>query len=61
MPRDSEINPAESRRLAWKNYSERQFDKWVKWSFNVNGKVKYKDILKMREKYKIDGEKRGWI
>jgi hypothetical protein len=61
MPRDSEINPAESRRLAWKNYAERQLDKWVKWSFNVNGKVKYKDILKMREKYKIDGETRGWI
>ena len=61
MPRDSEINPGEQRRLAWKNYAERQFDKWVKWSFNVNGKVKYKDILKMREKYKIDGEKRGWI
>ena len=61
MPRDSEINTGEQRRLAWKNYAERQFDKWVKWSFNVNGKVKYKDILKMREKYKIDGEKRGWI
>jgi len=55
MPRDSEINHRESRRLALKNYAERQFDKWVKWSFTVNGKVKYKDILKMREKYKIDG------
>jgi len=55
MRQDSSVNPAESRRLAWKNYAERQFDKWVKWSFNVNGKVKYKDILKRREKYKIDG------
>jgi hypothetical protein len=61
MRQDSSANPGEQRRLAWKNYAERQFDKWVKWSFNVNGKVKYKDILKMREKYKIDGEKRGWI
>lgn len=55
MRQDSSVNPGEQRRLAWKNYAERQFDKWVKWSFNVNGKVKYKDILKMREKYKIDG------
>lgn len=61
MRQDSSVNPGEQRRLAWKNYAERQFDKWVKWSFNVNGKVKYKDILKMQEKYKIDGEKRGWI
>jgi len=55
MQQDSTANHRESRRLALKNYAERQFDKWVKWSFNVNGKVKYKDILKMREKYKIDG------
>ena len=54
MRQDSSVNPGEQRRLAWKRYAEAQFDKWVKWSFNVKGKVKYQDVLKMREKYKID-------
>jgi len=61
MRQDSTVNPGESRRLAWKKYAEDQFDKWVNWSFNVKGKVKYQDVLKMREKYKVNGEKRNWI
>lgn len=61
MRQNNPIDTGEQRRLAWKNYAERQFDKWVKWSFEIRGEVRYKDILKMQEKYKVYGEKRKWI
>ena len=35
----------EEKRLARKKYAERQFDKWIRWSFEIKGRIKYKDIL----------------
>jgi hypothetical protein len=53
MRPDSEANTSEEKRLARKRYAERQFDKWVKWSFDVKGKIKYKDLIKMQEELNI--------
>ena len=44
MLRDSENNPREEKKLARKKYAERQFDKWIRWSFEIKGIIKYKDI-----------------
>ena len=42
-----------NKHLARKGYAERQFDKWVKWSINANGVVKYKDVLERQELYGV--------
>lgn len=53
MFKDNRINFKEEKRLARQNYAERQFDKWIKWSFEIKGKIKYKDILKMQKELNL--------
>jgi hypothetical protein len=53
MRHDNTINPGEEKRLARQKYAERQFDKWIKWSFEIRGKIKYKDIIEMQEQLNI--------
>ena len=42
-----------SKQIARDKYAERQIDKFVKWSWNMRGKVKYKDIVKLHEEHNI--------
>ena len=58
MRRDSKPNPFEAKRIARQKYAERQIDKFVKWSWDIRGKIKYKDIIKLHNEYKI--ECYGW-
>jgi plasmid rolling circle replication initiator protein Rep len=53
MSRDRKINPFEAKRIARQKYAERQIDKFVKWSWEIKGKVKYKDIVKLQNKYEM--------
>lgn len=54
MPKDSRIDFKEEKRLARQKYAERQFDKWAKWSIEVKGKIKYKDVLYMQKELNIN-------
>ena len=54
MPRDSKANPFEAKRIARQKYAERQIDKFVEWSWSVRGKVKYKELVKLMDKYNIE-------
>ena len=53
MSRDRKINPFEAKRIARQKYAERQIDKFVKWSWKIKGKVRYKDIVKLQDKYEM--------
>ena len=53
MSRDRKINPFEAKRIARQKYAERQIDKFVKWSWEVKNKVKYKDIIELQTQYNI--------
>ena len=53
MRRDNKHNPFEEKRLARQKYAERQIDKFVKWSWDVRGKVKYKELVELQEQYGI--------
>ena len=53
MRRDSKVNPFEAKKLARQKYAERQIDKFVKWSWEVRGKVKYKELVEVMDKYNI--------
>ena len=59
MRRDNKYNPFEKKRLARQKYAERQIDKFVKWSWEVRGKVKYKELVEIMDRYniKVDGGK----
>ena len=45
MRRNRELNSWEKKDLARRKYAERQIDKWVKWSWEQRGRVKYKELV----------------
>ena len=53
MRRDSSNNPFEAKRIARQKYAERQIDKFVKWSWEVRGKIKYKELKELMDRYNI--------
>ena len=53
MRRDSKINPFEAKQIARRQYADRQIDKFVKWSWDIKGKVKSKDIEQLHKRYNI--------
>ena len=53
MRRDDKRNPFEEKRLARQKYAERQIDKFVKWSWEARGKVKYKELGELMDRNNI--------
>jgi len=53
MRYDNTADPKQKKRLARQKYAERQIDKFVKWSWEVRGKVKYKELIEIMDKYNI--------
>ena len=53
MRRDNKINPAAAKHLARSKYTERQINKWWKWSFEMRNKIKYKELVEQQDKYNI--------
>ena len=53
MRYNNKVNPRESKRLARQKYGERQIDKWWKWSWEMRGRVKYKELVEYQNKYNI--------
>ena len=51
MRRDNKTHPAIAKVIARKKYAERQIDKWVKWSWEKRGRVKYKELVKYQNQY----------
>lgn len=53
MRRDNKVNPQQEKRIAKQKYAERQIDKFVKWSWEVRGKIKYKELKELMDRYNI--------
>ncbi len=53
MRRNHKVNPWEAKRIARQKYAERQIDKFVKWSWEMRNKVKYKELVELQDKYNI--------
>ena len=53
MRRNSKVNIEREKELARRKYAERQIDKWWKWSWEVRGFIKNKDLVKIQERYNI--------
>ena len=56
MRRDNKAYLREKKRIARQKYAERQIDKWWKWSWDVRGKIKYKELIEIQDKYGIKAE-----
>jgi hypothetical protein len=54
MRGDSEVNPFETKRIARQKYAERQIQKFVKWSWETKGKIRYADIKQLQNRYDIE-------
>ena len=54
MRRDNTNNSYEAKRIARQKYAERQIAKWCKWSFETNGKIRYRDLMKTIETFTKD-------
>jgi hypothetical protein len=54
MSRDRKINPFEAKAIARRRYAERQIDKYVKWSWNMKGRISYSKIVKLQKEHKIE-------
>ena len=53
MRRNNKVNPNLAKINARKRYAERKIDTWWKWSFNMRGKVLYKELVEVQNKYGI--------
>ena len=56
MRRDSTLDPIKAKKIARQKYTQRQIDKWVKWSWEIRGKIKWKELVEIQDKYKIKVE-----
>ena len=53
MRYNSRTNPRAAKLLARRKYAERQIDKWWKWSWEKRNRVKYKELIKYQDQYKL--------
>ena len=51
MRRDDQTD-FRKKNLARRKYNERQIDKFIKWSINQKGYLKYKELIEYEDKYK---------
>jgi hypothetical protein len=53
MRQNNRVNPREAKDLARRKYAERQIEKFIKWSWDVRGKVLYTELVELQNKYGI--------
>ena len=53
MRRNREPNSFEQKDLARRKYAERQLQKFIDWSVESKGYIKYKDLIKYSEEYGV--------
>ena len=53
MRQNSAANTKQAKLVARQKYAERQIDKFIKWSINQKGYVKFKDVVRLHEQYNI--------
>ena len=56
MRRDRELNSWEKKDLARRKYAERELEKFIKWSIESKGYLKYKELIEYERKYAVRNE-----
>ena len=53
MRQSDRNNQEQSKKIARLKYSERQIEKWIKWSISNRGYVKYNELVEIQKKYNV--------
>jgi hypothetical protein len=53
MRQNYRANPQLAKKIARQKYSERQIDKFIKWSLEARGKLLYKELVEYQNQYGI--------
>jgi hypothetical protein len=53
MRQNDRIDPRKAKKIARRQYHNRQVEKFIKYSLENKGYVKFKDIVEVQEKYNI--------
>jgi hypothetical protein len=53
MRYNSRVNPREAKSVARQKYSERQVDRWIKWTMENKGYMFYKDLIEKQNEFNI--------
>ena len=53
MRRNRELNSFEQKDLARRKYAERKLQKYIDWSMESKGYLKFKDLMKYSEEYGV--------
>jgi hypothetical protein len=54
MRQSNRVNTSLAKKIARQKYKERQINKYIKWSIEQRGCVKYKDIVKQHNNFNIN-------
>ena len=58
MRRDDKANTWKLKELARRKYYERQINKFINWSIEQKGYLKYRELIEYQEKYKKQNERK---
>jgi hypothetical protein len=53
MRYNGRVNPRETKNVARQKYSERQVDRWIKWTMENKGYMLYKDLIEKQNEFNI--------
>jgi len=53
MRQSNSVNTGKEKSLARAKYAGRQIDKFIKWSINQKGYLKYKELVEIQDRYNI--------
>jgi hypothetical protein len=53
MRSDNRFNIKQDKLNSRRKYSERQINKWIKWSWGTRGKIIYKELIEIQTQYGI--------
>ena len=57
MRRNNKANSQQAKVLARRKYAERQLEKFIRWSIESKGHLKYKELIEYERKYFTGNEK----
>ena len=53
MRQSNRHNKGDAKEIARKHYANRQIEKWIKWTIENRGYLKYKELIEIHNQYNI--------
>ena len=51
MRRNDTLDFSKTKKLAEQKYAERKINKWIKWSWDIKGRINYKQLKQKQDEY----------